>query len=960
MAPDPASDLNYRDKVLVVAPTHSPVASSSSRAAAVPADLALHPPPIGHALASHHRWTPQGPTYSPHALSDKAMGKRPLEGERATQLKGAEETAKKRKARRVLDSVEIPLRNPSSASKPRPAATRLHKRWNSNESELVSHSPFGSPTASASASASAAAQSPPATSTSSSSKRRAHSFELVIEPRSSSAARRASTASHSSVRPPHLSPQESSASPAPPRRSHAVARARESTFEVVVESRPPRAGTAAKASTNLQRRIFPPGTPAPTRLGETPPGVFSQPKPTAFAPKLRQLLNFADKPAAHPLNQLRLRPPPPPPPAMPARCLNPAFAPAVALGWVAGSYPKKRVAPRLRARSQTPLAAPEPERLTLEPSPAPSLSGSAGQRRSGRAIIQARPASAVYPSAAERLAAAATAASTSSSRASSVSPERSPRPAAMPTQRRKGFLAQLRAKYAFLLEANRAPFRADNRCDGINPDPLSFEWDEREMRLAARADGFPDFDEPAGGPCVLLHGDGRAAELVLRAEQGDEWARAQVRSACSVTEWRYKGFDEARGSASNAETRWATRDWRMRGGARRDDQGDCAGAGVAALAAGDTLLSSPFRERLATVSPERERGREPVIGRKRGATITDVPPSTSSAFGGDDVDMRRGESDDDEGSAALDPGHEDMQDAADSVVGVSAAERRASTGSALCDPAVSPFKRVLSVGLTPRNHRGPSSSNQDPMAITPGQLDVMTNEAVEASDGETDATSPRSTSPTARADKGGGLAVDQSAGSKPASPAPRRRPMSATISSSPDPPKPLSLHSHAALLASSPVRPFGGSSASTSSASSRPNSPITAAMPLTKRKLGRRRALGAAEQYTLSEGLPKGMVPIYKVKVASSEATHVKSYHDAVCVVTYSQPYRTMRLTRDGDGAFHCAWCAFASLNALSTKQHAYAKKSGRFCPGPPAAGRNAQASSSTTRRDEKPQSTQQ
>ncbi|BGP36988.1 hypothetical protein JCM10450v2_000898 [Rhodotorula kratochvilovae] len=1010
------SDLGFDDEVILVAPPRPhappPVASTSTSAPAEPAKLSspLETPP--RTFATHRRWTLEVPTHSPRPLSDKAKGKRTLEGERATPPKRVasppsstgSDAAKKRRTGLVFDGVEIPVRAAgSSASKPRPVTMRLHTRWTSNESELVSHSPFGSPTSAAAA----AALSPPEQP---SSMRRSHSFELVVEARSSPAAKRAriSASPLNSTRrasPPGSSRSAAGSSPAPARASPAVPRRRESTFELVVESQPSPARhprPLADLPATLEPPIFPAILPAPpARLAPTPPiqispRPFTQPLASGSRPRVAALaslaatpvpaqLNFTAKPASHPLNQLRLRPPPAPPPAMPTRHLNPVFTPAAALGWVPGSYPKKRSAPRPRARSRTPIL-PQP---AIEPSPAPSSTGSGGQRRSGRATMQARPASAVYPSAAERLALSLAPGSGSSSRASSASPSRSPPPIPARTAkppRRKPLLAQLRAKYAFLSEADRAPFRADNSCEGINPEPLSFEWDERELRLAARKEGFPA--DGGAGPCAMRSGGGKAAELVLRAEEGDPRAREELSQAWRETEWRYRDWDEARGRAGNRATGWATRDWRMH--PREDEEVDEWDAESVTETIGGAALTSPVRERFATASPERERAH--AGGRKRGATITDVPPSTSSAFGGDEIEMRvgSGESDDDaEAEGAREREREDagMRDASmQAYVPVAStsvnavASGTSSSSSRSSDLVVSPSKPATTLVAAPPDERSrsPSASARSDAGVELSLVQPAAPASVtaDASEDETEATSPELTSPK-RVDKGKGRAVDSSGESGSVSPAPQPQPTgaagagwpsdagaAAASSSSPStsPPKPLSPRNRSALLASSPVKPFGTASSSSSTASSRSSTPVPAlpAPAPPKRKQGRPPTLTVAPPAPTG-GLPKGMVrcdhpscpqPVYQAKAASSEATHAKSYHDAVCVVTYQLPYRTTRLTRDDAGAFRCPCCAFVSMNALSTKQHAYVKKTGKACPGPPAEGRDVQAERSAARRD--------
>ena len=343
--------------------------------------------------------------------------------------------------------------------------------------------------------------------------------------------------------------------------------------------------------------------------------------------------NLPARPSRHPLHSLQLHAPPSRPP--PRFILNPSFAPATVLGWVQGAAQKKRPPPRPppRLRTAPPLA-------VAAPDVAPAVVVDDGQRRSGRAKTQAQLACAIYPPATERIAAlaASTSASSSSSRSSSVSVEdpraRASAPlAAAKAVPRKHLMAQLRARYAFLAEDNCAPFRSDNLCDGINPEPCSFEWDDVEVRAAVRVEGWPRWKN---ADFEMKRDAGEAAELVLRAQAGDEIARDEVQAACRVTSWRYLDLDEALGCASNAATGWATRDWRM---AQQQQRARGRGLDVVSVCEDpqaflDALKEDAepgFSQDRRPLDPSSSLSPLPPSPRKRGSTITDVPPSTPHA-----------------------------------------------------------------------------------------------------------------------------------------------------------------------------------------------------------------------------------------------------------------------------------------------------------------------------------------
>lgn len=616
-----SSSASHDDEVLLVdAPSRPRTANGAARA-----NLATHEgklaaaSPAAQSTATCPRWTLEVP--APRPLSAKAKGKLPIEGPRAALPPPLKRSAspppciasvsppkKRRTTSSVFDGVEIPLgRSSSSPALSRPAPAPVHTRWTPSDAAPSAHSRTVSPTEPKTVVAS-----PPPTVRA---QRRSPTFELVIEGRPHSAAVKRSTPPSS---PPALAPS-------------------------LVAQGPLRSSSLTPVGSSPVVHRAPSSTPSVastlSSIAETPRQAESTLLPYRAARRAAPVaLNFPAKPASHPLNRLTLRPPlaAPPPRYVP----NPSFAPAAEIGWVAGTQPKKRAPPaRPPPRSRTPLVV--LPATVAPPAPDPPNAAGPGARRSGRAKVQAQLACTIYPSASDRVAAlaASTSTSTTSSRASSVSATDDPRSRASPRAaaaakpvRRKPVMAQLRARYAFLAEANRAPFRADNSCDGINPEPLSFEWDELEVRAVTRAEGWPRWKDEE---LEMRWGANEVPHLVLRAEEGDKAARRKVRRACTVTEWRYRGLDEAIGCASNKATGWATRDWRMVLQGRDEEQGEddevevCAAGKALSMVAMETPSVSPPPPHTTT--------------RKRGATITDVPPSTSSVFlASDDVDMRDG------------------------------------------------------------------------------------------------------------------------------------------------------------------------------------------------------------------------------------------------------------------------------------------------------------------------------
>ncbi|GAA5947047.1 hypothetical protein JCM3775_006974 [Rhodotorula graminis] len=608
-----SSEASFDDEILLVAHRPRPPPSLSAAEPPATSSPAVREPfeAPGPAIASssatafapHPRWSVDrlDPPAAPRSLSDKAKGKLPLEREHAVEShkrSASPRTSPRTKKRRLdatFDGVEIPVASASSSPVPaEPGPHPVHRRWASGSSVA--------------------------------------------------SARVASTA-----------PEDDEA-------AAAVERRRSSRLPVVV-AQPPRPHPATSADVAASRTVVSPretsncgrasslpSAPTSTRLGVTLRDVVparSRPSSavayTGIAAPVGDILerNFPSRPPQHPLNALRLRTPPLDPP--PRFVCNPAYEPAAALGWISGAVSKKRAPPRPVPRLRTNVPPAAAAAAAAAPAPVDSFAGEVGQRRSARAKVPAQPACSIYPSATDRVAALAssTSASASSSRASSASSE-DPRTRTAPVStraapaalaqpvRRKPLLAQLRTRYAFLAEDNCAPFRADNSCDGINPEPCSFEWDSYELRAAVRAEGWPPLRDE---DLEMVRDAGEAADLILSAHAGDEGARDVVRSACRLVPWRYRDLDDALGSASNAPTRWATCDWRMvqqqqlelgetvdvtrvRGGPQTFLDAVGGDLDLDLVEAGDALspFSSPSR---ATTSP-----------RKRGSAITDVPPTT--------------------------------------------------------------------------------------------------------------------------------------------------------------------------------------------------------------------------------------------------------------------------------------------------------------------------------------------
>ncbi|GAA5892034.1 hypothetical protein JCM8208_001414 [Rhodotorula glutinis] len=628
-----SSEASFDDEILLVAhrprpPPSLPSAQPPVGSRAAPREPVEAPqhvvtsvsPP---AFATHRRWTFDflDPPVVPRALSNKAKGKLPLVGERAVlPMKRSASPHSSRQPKKLhLDAafvgVEVPVASSSSSSSSSPGPVEagpepVRRRSTPNNSEASPRAPSAAPEDVQAASAAE--------------RRRSSRFQFAAEQPPSS------------------------------RRSSSANSASSSTSYTASEQR-----DGGRASSLPAARLPPPGLdpvlrrarPSATRGATCLDTVLSRARsgldvvPTGAPPPAANVVagNFPSRSPNHPLNALRLRAAPSRPP--PRIVFNPTFGPAAALGWVPGAVLKKRVPPRPLPRPRLgapPAAAAVAVTAAAAPGPAPVDVGDDPQRRSGRAKFPAQLASSTYPSATSRVADLAMPASASTSRASSVATEEartfmapvSARAAPVgPAQpvRRKGLLAQLRARYAFLAEDNCAPFRADNSCDGVNPEPCSFEWDPYEVRAAVRAEGWPTWREED----VEMERDaGEAADLILRAQAGDEGARDEVRSACRLVQWRYRDLDEALGSASNAATRWATRDWRMvqqqrRGRGRDIDVTRVRGGPQTFLDAVDGTLD--LVEAGTALSPFSSPSRSLVSPRKRGSAITDVPPPTPRA-----------------------------------------------------------------------------------------------------------------------------------------------------------------------------------------------------------------------------------------------------------------------------------------------------------------------------------------
>ncbi|GAA5849784.1 hypothetical protein JCM9279_002013 [Rhodotorula babjevae] len=724
-SPSPSSsEASFSDEIVLVAPRpHLRPSLSSTAPLAHPlpppaASLEQRRPVLAEqaspASATRRRWPLDLPVppADPRPLSDKAKGKLPLEGERAVQPPPRSESPRpaREPKRRRLDT--------ASGGAELHVASSTSSRMIAERERVPTHRRR---TASSAAASSASSRSSPehveAADQASREVRNGGSPEVESEvdqgtlspalPGAAALSAYSASGQQSGAwRTSSLTPAESS----PPQPDAIVQSARSST-----------ASDAGSHGTVTAR------SPSAADVASSRPA----------APVARLTAStFPSRSPRHPLNTLRFHPPPSDPP--PRFIFNDAFAPAVDLGWVRGAAPKKRAPARPPPR---PRLAPPP--AVAVPAPAPAVVVDGNQRRSGRAKTQAQLACSIYPSAAERIAmlAASTSASGPSSRSSSASVEdartrpisavarAAPLVAAKPV-RPKSVMAKLRLRYAFLAEAECAPFRSDNSLAGINPEPCSFEWDDDEVRAAVRAEGWPRW---TNADFEMERDAGEAAELVLRAREGDEAARDEVRAACQLTSWRFLGLDEALGGASNAATGWATRDWRMV--QRQRELGE--GLGVDTVDVGDdpqAFLDAlngdgdfDLDDNRSALEPSSSLSPLPPTPRKRGSAITDVPPSTPHApVAVIEVADRRHDSLLEEGPSADPPRQivvsdsnssnahpDDMRSAQDAIRSASR-ERAVSTASAASSPSsamvVTPSRQAAPAPPAASHARAPSAS----------------------------------------------------------------------------------------------------------------------------------------------------------------------------------------------------------------------------------------------------------
>ncbi|GAA6006891.1 uncharacterized protein JCM10292_000349 [Rhodotorula paludigena] len=908
----PTSDSSFEDEIILVASSSWSIPRTKPSLPSTATPSSAKPGNSSSIPSKHRRWTLELPS---SRLSETARGKRPAEGENAPsaskrQARAAaiasgsvvrsvdgkaaasvEPTRPTSSRRRAFDGVEVPLR--------RPTATRQHTRWDSQEEETVTNSPFGSPQS--------AHPSPTLSSQSNRSPRSSQSFELVLESR------------------------------------------RESP-------------TSGPFSSYLQKRS--PLSTSPQTAGKQLPSPSASLIPAKPAvPPIPAPLNFPSRPRSHPLNQLRIRKPPPA--ALPlspipsTRMLNPDFKPAQQLGWVVGTYPKRR--PEPRSRTLVPIAVPP---ILPEPilSPALDSGASSSQRRSGRVPRQAQLPCAIYPSATDRLALldSSTPSSTSSSRSTSPSLVDAPRPLASAPPRPKKPLTALmhaRQRWSSLSERHRGPYRIDGLALGTVPDVLSYEWDEDELRIEARRAGRGWTSaawRAVESEVRLVRGLGEAAELCLRARAGDEEARAEVGMGIELQPWRWRSMEEGRGCVGNEATGWATREWREYlddddSMVEQDDSDDAVRTYVLPHDVGGTAghdnEDEPDRVLLAS-SPRR----------KSGASLMGVPPATSSVLLGDEEDA------DDEAS----DGH-DADVAPDLAALVQVDDEEMGVVEADLLALAQPDDAELALEAAPTLEAAPILE-----AASTKQM-VMRGSSSSASPSSSDGSSRtrqasganRSTAPTS---------VSTPPPPAPASPAADKgkqrsdadadEPVEPKVK--PTPKRISPAFARHTLRASSPLRPFsqldlpssdetsdasygtagspvsptqseGAASLSTAAGSS---SAKSAASPETPRTAAPRKRAAA----TVQDDLPKGMVrcpypacplPVFKPKSASTATTHALNYHHAEVTLTFQRPFRTARLQRDAQQAFTCPFCGFWSMNASSTKQHVYTRTS-RVCPGPP------------------------
>ncbi|GJN87662.1 hypothetical protein Rhopal_000617-T1 [Rhodotorula paludigena] len=906
----PTSDSSFEDEIILVASSSSSVPRTKPTLPPTGAPSASKPGNGSSSSASRlRRWTLEIPS---SRLSETARGKRPAEGENAPSASkrqaraavigpasvvrsvygkaaaNAEPTRPTSSRRRAFDGVEVPLR--------RPTATRQHTRWDSQEEETVTNSPFGSPQS--------AHPSPTLSSQSNRSPRSSHSFELVLESRRES---------------PTSGP-----------------------FSSYLQKRSPLSTSPQTAGKQLP----------------SPSASLIPAKPAASS--VSAPLNFPSRPRTHPLNQLRIRQPPPAAlplsPLPSARMLNPDFEPAQQFGWVAGTYPKRRAEPRSRALVHIVVPPILPESIL---SPALDSAASSSQRRSGRVPRQAQLPCAIYPSATDRLALldSSTSSSTSSSRSSSPSLVDAPRPlASAPPKPKKPLTALMHARqrWSSLSERHRGPYRIDGLALGTVPDVLSYEWDEDELRIEARRAGRGWTSaawRAVESEVRLVRGLGEAAELCLRARAGDEEAREEVGRGIELQPWRWRSMQEGRGCVGNEATGWATREWREYldddSMVDQDDSDDVVRTYVLPHnvdgAAGHDGNENEQERVLLASSPRR----------KSGASLMDVPPATSSIHGGDEEDADDEASDGHDADVA--PDLDALVQFEDEEMGVVEADLLALAQPDDAELALEAAPTREATSTRQAVLRG-SSSSASPSSSDGSSRTRQASGANRSTAPTSVSTPPPPVPASPAADKGkqrSDADADEPAVPK-VKPTPKRispafarhtlrassplRPFSQLDLASSDETSDASYGT-----AASPVSPTHSEGAASSSTAAGSSSAKSAASPGTPRTAAPRKRAAAPVQ----EDLPKGMVrcpypscplPVFKPKSASTATTHALNYHHAEVTLTFQRPFRTARLQRDAQQAFTCPFCGFWSMNASSTKQHVYTRTS-RVCPGPPVVG---------------------
>ncbi|POY70780.1 hypothetical protein BMF94_6192 [Rhodotorula taiwanensis] len=356
------------------------------------------------------------------------------------------------------------------------------------------------------------------------------------------------------------------------------------TFELVVpaRARPPRRSVTPQA----QARLSEVEAQGPLRGSAT----------TSVVPPLPP---FPNKPAQHPLNSLRLRPPP----ALPALSRfwrNDDFPPARDLGgWIAPCAVAAKGKGRMtmtssRSREETPISA----------------------------AVTAVFSAAVQSDGAGTSIAAVARLAVSTDAGAIASTSRLPTPAVPLTKptvaKPPSFKSWMKRRYEFLEPYETSRYKIDGSTLGLDPDPLSYEWDEDELwsdyeerygweereRVArGEEEEVEEEDDDEGsqqdldgedaelppprprmactvgeGPDVMFGSEyisklcstaittgteAPSAEALAAADHLNELT--QSRGLVRQFPWRWRSLEEGKGRAGNAATKWATRNPYMRG-----------------------------------------------------------------------------------------------------------------------------------------------------------------------------------------------------------------------------------------------------------------------------------------------------------------------------------------------------------------------------------------------------------